>query len=100
MTNPFFKKLEEIKILLLSQKEVLNVSELAIYTTWSKSYIYKLTMAGMIPHYKPNEGAKLLFFKKSEIDAYMTAYRVKTQVELDLLANNYITKKNMKNDKY
>lgn len=100
MTNPFFKKLEEIKILLLSQKEVLNVSELAIYTTWSKSYIYKLTMAGMIPHYKPNEGAKLLFFKKSEIDAYMTAYRVKTQVELDLLANKYITKKNMKNDKY
>jgi excisionase family DNA binding protein len=100
MVNPFYKKLEEIKKLLLSQKEVLNVEELAIYTTWSKSYIYKLTMAGIIPHYKPNEGAKLLFFKKSEIEAYMTAYKVPTQEELDQQAHNYITIKNRKNDKY
>ena len=100
MTNPFFKKLEEIKKLLLSQKEVLSVDELAIYTGWSKSYIYKLTMASMIPHYKPNEGAKLLYFKKSEIEAYMTAYKVKTQVELDLMASNYITQKNKKYDKH
>ncbi|MEO6731372.1 MAG: DNA-binding protein [Ferruginibacter sp.] len=97
MPNPFFKKLEEIKKLLLSQKEILNVEELAIYTGWSKSYIYKLTMACMIPHYKPHEGAKLLYFKKSEIENYMTAYKVKTTAELDVVANDYLTKKKMKN---
>ena len=57
-------------------------------------------MAGMIPHYKPNEGAKLLYFKKNEIEEYMTAYKVKTQDELNQIANNYITKKNIKNDKF
>ena len=43
MTEELQKELEQIKTLLLSKKNVLNINELADYTGYSKSYIYKLT---------------------------------------------------------
>lgn len=96
MSNTFIKKLEEIKMLVLSQKEILSVEELAIHTSWSKSYIYKLTMANIIPYYKTHEGAKLIYFKKSEIEAYMTKFKVKTNQEIDLIADDYMLEKKKK----
>ena len=87
MANKFFEKLEQIERLLVSQKETLNVDDLHFYTGWSKSFIYKNTASKKIPHCKPYEGAKMLFFKRIEIDAYLTAHRVKTADELDLIVN-------------
>ncbi len=62
-------RLEQIERMLHEQKTVLSFSEAAKYTGFSRSYLYKLTSAGIIPHYKPT--GKMLFFKKSEIDEWL-----------------------------
>ena len=51
--------------LLIANKEVLTLEETYDFTGISRSYLYKLTSAGMIPHSKPN--GKLLFFEKRKI---------------------------------
>ncbi|WP_449401362.1 helix-turn-helix domain-containing protein [Chryseobacterium wanjuense] len=45
------------------QRVFFNVEELADYTGFSKSYIYKLVHSNIIPYSKPN--GKTLFFEKS-----------------------------------
>ena len=63
------KELEQIKTLLLSKKNVLNIKELADYTGYSKSYIYKLTSRQAIPYFKPS--GKAVFFDRMEIDVWL-----------------------------
>ena len=63
------KELEQIKTLLLSKKNVLNINELAEYTKYSKSYIYKLTSRNAIPYFKPS--GKSVFFDMVEIDTWL-----------------------------
>ena len=63
------KELEQIKTLLLSKKNVLNINELADYTGYSKSYIYKLTSRNAIPYFKPS--GKAIFFDRVEIDTWL-----------------------------
>ena len=63
------KELEQIKTLLLSKKNVLNINELAGYTGYSKSYIYKLTSRNAIPYFKPS--GKSVFFDRMEIDVWL-----------------------------
>ncbi len=60
----FTIKIDRIEKLLLTQKNVLNFSEVELYTNLSKSYLYELTSSGGIPCYKPN--GKHLYFKKQE----------------------------------
>ena len=54
------ERLERIENLLLASKKVLSLDETCDYTGISRSYLYKLTAAGAIPHSKPN--GKLIFF--------------------------------------
>ena len=63
------KELEQIKTLLLSKKNVLNLNELSDYTVYSKSYIYKLTSRNAIPYFKPS--GKSVFFDRVEIDTWL-----------------------------
>ena len=63
------KELEQIKTLLLSKKNVLNINELSDYTGYSKSYIYKLTSRNAIPYFKPS--GKAVFFDRVEIDVWL-----------------------------
>tara|TARA_B110000444_G_C18508411_1_gene441153 strand:+ start:73 stop:468 length:396 start_codon:yes stop_codon:yes gene_type:complete len=63
------KELEEIKTLLLSKKNVLNINELSDYTGYSKSYVYKLTSRNSIPYFKPS--GKSIFFDRVEIDTWL-----------------------------
>ena len=63
------KELEEIKILLLSKKNVLNINELSDYTGYSKSYVYKLTSRNSIPYFKPS--GKSISFDRVEIDTWL-----------------------------
>ena len=63
------KELEQIKTLLLSKKNVLNINELSDYTGYSKSYIYKLTSRITIPYFKPS--GKSVFFDRVEIDTWL-----------------------------
>ena len=69
MTEELQKELEQIKTLLLSKKNVLNINELADYTGYSKSYIYKLTSRNAIPYFKPS--GKTVFFDRMEIDVWL-----------------------------
>ena len=68
------EQLEEIKQLLLSGKNILNVNELVSYTSYSKSHIYKLTSQNKIPYSKP--GGKAIFFDKKEIDQWLLQNKV------------------------
>ncbi len=54
------ERLERIESLLLAQKKVLTLEEACDYTGISRSYLYKLTSTGAIPHSKPS--GKLIYF--------------------------------------
>ena len=82
-------KIASIEKLLLTQKNVLNFSEVKLYTNLSESYLYELTSTGGIPCYKPN--GKQLYFKKQEIEDWLLSNRKATNIELDELASSHIS---------
>ena len=82
-------KIENIEKLFLTQKNVLNFSELKLYTNLSESYLYELTSTGGIPCYKPN--GKKLYFKKQEIEDWLLSNRKATNIEIDELASSHIS---------
>ena len=57
----------------ITSKNVLTFSEAVEYTGFKPSYLYKLTSQGKIPHYKPT--GKLLFFKRVELEEFLTQYK-------------------------
>ena len=82
-------KFESIEKLLLTQKNVLNFSDVELYTNLSKSYLYELTSSGGIPCYKPN--GKHLYFKRQEIEDWLLSNKKVTNIELDELASTHIS---------
>lgn len=77
---------------LFAQKEVLTLEEVVQYTGLKKSYLYKLTASKAIPHYKPN--GKNCFFKRTELEDWLTANPVATAADLTASAQAYcMTKK-------
>ncbi len=89
MENIILEKLTNIENLLKAQNgRPLTLEETADYLGFSKSYLYKLTSANKIPHYKPN--GKRLYFAKSELDAWLMRNPVKTETEVEQEADNYI----------
>ncbi|MBS1584504.1 MAG: helix-turn-helix domain-containing protein [Bacteroidetes bacterium] len=81
-------KLNGIEKMLLSNKTILNLEELAEYTGYATSYLYKMTCTQKIPCFRPN--GKKLFFKKSEIDEWLLRNRSKTHLENDAEAISYV----------
>ncbi|EMC2461988.1 helix-turn-helix domain-containing protein [Vibrio diabolicus] len=67
---------EELRTLITSQKQFLSAEETAQYTGLSVKYIYKLTHAKQIPHYKPS---RKLYFKRDDLDAWLMSYRVEEE---------------------
>tara|TARA_B100001057_G_scaffold390716_1_gene398733 strand:+ start:205 stop:525 length:321 start_codon:yes stop_codon:yes gene_type:complete len=80
------KELKQIKTLLLSKKNVLNLNELSEYTGYSKSYIYKLTSRQAIPYFKPS--GKAIFFDRVEIDTWLLKNKHKQVKESGELIGN------------
>jgi excisionase family DNA binding protein len=78
------KKLEEISNYIsqqvISQKTTMNLSEAATYAGVSKSYLYKLTSTRQIAFYRP--ASKLIFFKRTELDAWILQTRLASKAEL------------------
>ena len=74
MKNEFINELKNIKELIQNQsvlqKEVFNMEDTVLYLGLSKSHLYKLTSTNRIPHYCPQ--GKKLYFKKSELDEWLT----------------------------
>lgn len=64
-----FERLDRLERLLTANKEVLTFEETCEYTGISRSYLYKLTAAGNIPHSKPN--GKLIFFEKRKLNDWL-----------------------------
>ncbi len=79
----------------LCHKEVLTLDEAARYMGVAKSYLYKLTSARQIPHYKPN--GKNCFFRRSELEDWLTENRVATNADLDDKAQAYCLRNNATN---
>ncbi|MBE0637546.1 MAG: helix-turn-helix domain-containing protein [Bacteroidales bacterium] len=68
--NSIESRQAKIETLLLSQKPVLTFEELAEYTGFSKSFLYKLSMESRIPGaYKPT--GKQWFFERKAIDQWL-----------------------------
>lgn len=75
---------------LFCTKEVLTSDEAARYMGISKSYLYKLTMRGEIPHYKPM--GKMCYFNRTELEAWLQQNRCATTTEINDRANRYAMK--------
>lgn len=69
---------------------VLNLTQASEYVSLSKSAIYKKTAERNIPHFK---NGKKLYFKRSELDDWLTQNRISTYAEIEQKASEYIRKK-------
>ncbi len=81
------EKLDRIeRLTLIAAKPVLDLNEAAMFTGFSVGHLYRLTSGHEIPHYKK---ARKLYFKKAELEDWMTEDRVKTKAEIDSQAATY-----------
>lgn len=71
----------------LLQKEVLTLAEASQMTGISKSHLYKNTSSRSIPFYKPSK--KLIFFRRSEIEDWITKERFASVQEIESSAMNF-----------
>ena len=81
------ERLDRLEKLLIGQKEVLTFDEASDYTGISRSYLYKLTSSGKIPHSKPN--GKMLFFEKKKLTEWLLQNNRKSKQELEAEALAY-----------
>lgn len=85
--NEFMERLERIEKGVMMQKNVLTFEEAVMFTGLAKSYLYKLTASGKIPHYKPS--GKLIYFDRAELEGWMLRNPVRTAEEIEQQAINY-----------
>ena len=69
--------------------EILDISGAAKFLNLAVPTIYGLTSSGKIPHFKQG---KKLYFRKSELIAWIESGRVKTEAEIMAEAHKYIKK--------
>ena len=84
------RRLINIEALLVSQKSVFTFDEAVSFTGLKKSYLYKLTSRGDIPHFKPN--GKNIYFEKEGLEQWLLRNRVKTNAEIESEASSFIVK--------
>jgi len=85
------QRLINIENSLAASKELLNFDETVSFTGFSRSYLYKLTSAGIIPHSKPL--GKHLYFNRAEVQTWLLSKPIKTSAEINAQAANYVTLK-------
>ena len=66
MEKSLEERISELEKNQFIQKNVLSFDEASKFLNLSKSYLYKLTSGGQIPHYKPQ--GKILYFDKEELE--------------------------------
>jgi len=87
-----FERLDRIERLLTVSKDVLTFEETCDYTGISRSYLYKLTASGNIPHSKPN--GKMLFFEKKKLNEWLLQNDRKSNQEIEAEALKYTFRDN------
>jgi excisionase family DNA binding protein len=105
MENPFeiiLKRLDHIESLIkgiqintVSQihpeiSEVMNLTQAAQYLNLAKQSIYGLTARREIPHFKKG---KKLYFKKPELDQWISEGRVKAKKQIEQEVDEYLVKR-------
>jgi len=94
MTNPVLTLqtvLDRIDILtsaVLSNKQILSLSEASAFTGLATSYLYKLTSTQEIPHYKPR--GKMLYFDRSELESWLKQNRVNSNADIERKAAAHV----------
>lgn len=81
------------QLVVLNLKQVLNIEEVVKYIGVSKSRVYALCSKREIPHYKMG---RHLYFKRTEIDEWLTSSRVTTKQEIQAMAYSHCVKHNIK----
>ncbi|WP_373519852.1 helix-turn-helix transcriptional regulator [Pricia sp.] len=84
------ERLDRLEKLVIANKEVLTFEETCDYTGISRSYLYKLTASGNIPHSKPN--GKMIFFEKRKLNNWLLQNRRKSHTEIKGEALSYTFK--------
>ncbi|MBO0341152.1 helix-turn-helix domain-containing protein [Flagellimonas profundi] len=80
------ERLDRLERLMIANKEVLTFDETCDYTGISRSYLYKLTAAGQIPHSKPN--GKLIFFEREKIVSWLLQNQSKPLPESETIVDS------------
>lgn len=91
MEKSLEQRISNIEENLYLNKNVLSFDEASKFLNLSKSYLYKLTSACLIPHYKPQ--GKMLYFDKNELEEWLRQNPVKTQAQISEQANSYLNAK-------
>ncbi|TWP31333.1 DNA-binding protein [Apibacter muscae] len=75
------------------KKEVLTIKEAALYTGYEESYLRKLnSQSTNLPSYSCENGNKL-FFKRTELDTWMTKRRKNNFIEHQKEVDAYFSRK-------
>jgi len=77
-------------------KSILSFDEASKFLNLSKSYLYKLTSSGQIPHYKPQ--GKMLYFEKLELENWLRQNPIKTNQQVMQEAESRLMNVNRKKD--
>lgn len=75
------------KVLQVGSPEILNLDQATEYLSLSKSTLYKFTSQREIPHFKKG---KKIYFRKKELDDWLTQLRIATKDEIEQEAINYL----------
>ena len=94
MNEELTHAISEIKrSVIVMMKKVWSVADLALVLDVSESRVRHIAAQGAIPAYKQNGS---LFFKREEIEAWLTANRIASKAEIDSQAATYCVKRRIK----
>ena len=71
-----------------SKNRVLTFEQGCQYLGYAKSYVYKLTSAGILPYSKPN--GKSIFFDREKLEAWMLSNARSSYAEKQVGASTYV----------
>lgn len=89
------KKLNNLEQQFKQDEKPFSLIEASKYLNVSKSYLYKLTSAKKITHFKPN--GKKIYFQKSDLNNWIYRNKMKSDSEIDQEANDYVFNSEVKN---
>lgn len=72
-----------------SNNKVLTFEQGCKYLGYAKSYVYKLTSAGILPYSKPN--GKSIFFEREKLENWMLSNAKTSLAEKQINAATYVT---------
>ena len=71
-----------------TKNRVLTFEQGCQYLGYAKSYVYKLTSAGILPFSKPN--GKTIFFDREKLEAWMLSNASSGREEKQIVAATYV----------